>query len=104
VKRCATERTAEVFAPRVLRIRDEEDPAVPAPSEIPPNIPLVAKDGPQDDVVDRDEPTDLVPAVPARAVRPRLREAPPDLYEKNASDSLMMLILFLHSSRLTNRR
>jgi hypothetical protein len=80
-----------------LRIRDEEDPAVPAPSEIPPDIPLVAKDGPQDDVVDPDEPTYIPPAVPVPPVPLRLGEAPLDLYEKNARLSLMILILFFIS-------
>lgn len=95
LKARAAERAAEVLPPRVAGIRDEEDPAVPTPSAIPPQLWLLPQDRAQDDVVDRDEPADLVPPMPARAVRLRLRETPLDLYEKNASVSLMMLILFL---------
>jgi hypothetical protein len=90
----AAEGAAEVLTPYVPGIRDEDDPAMPAPTAIPPQVGLVSQHGAQDGVVHRHESTYLALVVPVRAVRFGRREALLDLYEKNPRASLIILILF----------
>jgi hypothetical protein len=94
VKILAAKGAAEVFASRIARVGDEEDPAVPAPDKTPPKMRLVPQHSAQDEVVDRDESAHPALAVPVRAVPLGLGEAPLDLYKKWLRLSLTMLILY----------
>jgi hypothetical protein len=91
VKVRAAEGAAEILTPRVARVRDEGDPAVPAPSEKPPRLRLVSQDGVQGDVVIQHEPAHLATGVPV-IIRGGL-EALLDFYEKKPRVSFTILIL-----------
>ena len=65
VKVCTAEGAAKVLTPHVAGVGDEEDPAVPAPGEKPPDPRLVSQNGAQDDVVIQHEPAHLATGVPA---------------------------------------
>ncbi len=91
VKVRTAEGAAEVLTSRVARIRDEGDPAVPAPNEKLPYLRLVPQDGVKDDVVFQHEPAHLAAGVPV-IIRGGLK-ALLDFYEKKPRVSLTILIL-----------
>ena len=93
VKLRAAEGATEVLTRRVARVRDKEDPAVPAPGKKPPHLGLVSQDGAQDDVVIQDELAHLATGVPV-IIRGRL-EALLDFYEKVPRVSFTMLMLLV---------
>ena len=69
-------------------MREEEDPAMPAALQAPPQVGMGSQNRPQDDIILKNKIADLAPVVP---VRPELKMRL-DPYGKKPRLSLMMLM------------
>lgn len=84
----AAKGTAQVLTAGVTWMGKEEDVAMLAALQAPPQVRMGSQDRPQYDIILKDEIADLVPVVP---VRPKLK-MPLDPYGKKPRFSMMMLI------------